>query len=69
MLVTNADEKCVGDNHKMLVTVLAILVSTIDYLFTITFGIKLVLPTFKRCHKHRDLVTNIPVVNAITKNN
>ena len=42
------ETKCAGDNHKMLVTVLAILVTNLLYLFTLALG------TTKRCHQLRN---------------
>ena len=50
MLVT--ENKCVGENFKLLVTNLAILV--IHYLLTLASG-----PAFKKCRQDRNSVTNI----------
>ena len=46
------ETKFFGDNYKMLVTVLAILVTIIYYLFTLA-------SIFKRCYQHRTSVVNI----------
>ena len=48
------ETKCFGDNLKMLVTTLAILVANIHYFFH-----KRLAPTLKRCHQDRHSVTNI----------
>ena len=60
MLVTDVLKKCVGDNIKVLVTRLAILVTNIHYLFTLASGtnIQRMLPTSKFCHQHPKIVTN-----------
>ena len=45
------ETKCVGDNYNMLVTILAILITDIHYLFTLAVG-----------NQHRTSVTNIQTV-------
>ena len=56
MLITNVeDEMCwwqfVTNNYKMLVTVLAILVTNIHYLSTLASGIQKMFPTSKFRHQ------------------
>ena len=48
------ETKCVGDNFEMLLTVLAIMVTNINYLFTLALGTNI-----KKIHQHRNSVTNI----------
>ena len=48
------ETKCVGNNFKMLVTVLAILVTNINYLFTLASG-----NNIQRCRQDPNSVTNI----------
>ena len=54
------ETKCVGNNYEMLVTVFAIMVTIIQYLFTLALGtsIKKVSPTSKFCHQHQKIVIN-----------
>ena len=51
------ETKCIDDNHKMLVTVLAILITNIHYLFTLASGINIpkMSPTSKFCHQHPEV--------------
>ena len=62
MLVT----KCVSDNYTMLVTVLAILVTNIHYLFTLASGINIqkMSLTSKFCHQHPKIVTNFKLLTS-----
>ena len=52
--------KSVGDNHKMLLTVLTILITNIHYLFTMASRptIQKILLTLKFSHQHPQIVTN-----------
>ena len=52
--------KCVDDNFKMLVTVLAFLVTNIHYLFTLASGTNTqkMSPASKFSHQHPQIVTN-----------
>ena len=54
------ETKCVGDNYKMLVTVLAILVTNIHYLFRLASGTNIpkMPPTSTFSHQHPQIVTN-----------
>ena len=54
------ETKRVGDNFKMLVTVLAISVINILYLLILALGTSNVGPISRRCHQHHD-VTNMIV--------
>ena len=51
--------KCVGDDFKMLLTVLPTLITNILYLFSKKFLHKRQAPTFKRCRQHRNSITSI----------
>ena len=55
------ETKCVGDNFKMLVTVLAFLVTNIHYLFTLASGtnIQKMSPTSKFSHQHPQIVPTL----------
>ena len=59
-LTSMLETKCVGDNIKMLVTVLAILVTNIHYLFILASGtdIQKMSPRSKFCHQHPKIVSN-----------
>ena len=60
MLVTDVLKKCVGDNIKVLVTRLAILVINIHYLFTLASGtnIQKISSRSKFCYQHPRIVIN-----------
>ena len=50
------ETKCVADNFKMLVTILAILVTDILYLLKLAiFKILILSPTFLDCHQHHNV--------------
>ena len=53
-LISMFETKCVGDNNKILVTILAILVTNIHYLFTLASGTNFqkISPTSKFSHQH-----------------
>ena len=53
------ETKCVGDNFEMLVTVLAVFVTIILYLLTLTSGTnnQKMSPISKFCHSHPKIVT------------
>merc|ERR1711917_72586 len=57
------ETKCVGDNYKMFVTILAILVTNIHYLFTLASctNIQKMLPTSNFVHQHPKIVINFKV--------
>ena len=63
MLVMDVGDEMFGDYFEMLVTVLAILVTKIHYLFILALGnnIQTVSPTSTFCHQHQKIVTNITV--------
>ena len=65
MLVT----ECVGENYKMLVTVLAVLVTNIYYLFTLASGtnIQKMSPTSKFCHQQPKNFTSFKSPTSLSR--
>ena len=64
------ETKCVGDNYEMLVTVLAILVTNIHYLFTLASGTNIpkMSPTSKFGYEHPKIVTNVKSPTSLSPN-
>ena len=62
------ETKYVGDNYKMLVTVLAILVTNIHYLFTLASGtnIQKMSSTSKFNRQHPQIITNLSQLKSPT---
>ena len=62
------ETKCVGDNYKMLVTVLAILITNIHYPFALASGtnIQKISPTSKFSHQHPKIVINFMMPPLVT---
>ena len=61
--------KYVGDNYKMLVTALTIMVTNIHYIFTSASGknIQNMLPRSKICHQHPKIVANFNTYITVTQ--